>query len=164
MFHYCSISSTVQKRHLALFMQNLYEKYTQKSKKCNFLKKMRMNILVTYHFGKLITCPIHWYIQNPAYLKFRFGFNSRVAWQQKCNVGTITNLFLFDLISVVSHLKFTLIIMIYSKHSNAFWGVASQIQEFLMKQKHEIFLWRESTSKLSTLKYYFAPSNVKFKH
>ena len=73
-----SIITKVRKRHLALFKQNLYEKYTQKSKKCNFHKKMCMNILVTYHFGKLITCPIHWYIQNPAYLKIEYGFCLRV--------------------------------------------------------------------------------------
>ena len=71
-----SIITKVRKRHLALFKQNLYEKYTQKFQNCNFLEKPCINILVTYHFGKLITCPIHWYIQNPAHSKIKYYFAS----------------------------------------------------------------------------------------
>ena len=71
-----SIITKVRKRHLALFKQNLYEKYTQKFQNCNFLEKPCINILVTYHFGKLIICPIHWFIQNPAHSKIKYYFAS----------------------------------------------------------------------------------------
>ena len=76
-----SIITKVRKRHLALFKQNLYEKYTQKFQNCNFLEKPCINILVTYHFGKLITCPIHWYIQNPAHSKIKYYF----PWPEPCS-------------------------------------------------------------------------------
>ena len=75
-----SIITKVRKRHLALFKQNLYEKYTQKFQNCNFLEKPCINILVTYHFGKLIICPIHWFIQNPAHSKIKYYFASPEPW------------------------------------------------------------------------------------
>ena len=63
-----SILSSVRKRHLAFLVQILYGKIKK--------SKPYMNILMPYHFGKLITCTKSWHIFFPAHIPLKPIFRS----------------------------------------------------------------------------------------